>query len=684
MPDLLFELFCEEIPARMQARAADDLKKLVTNALVNEGLSYEGARAFATPRRLALTVNGLPASQPDVREEKKGPRVGAPEQALQGFLKSAGLASIDEAKIESDPKKGDFYVAVIEKKGEPTIDLLARLLPQVIAAFPWPKSMRWGAGELRWVRPLQSIVATFGPETEDPEIVPFEVDGVKASNITYGHRFLSPDAITVRRLEDYTAKLEKAYVIIDRDRRKEIILTDAKHQAFAQGLELIEDEALLEEAAGLVEWPNVMFGRFDESFLALPEEVIITSIKAHQKCFSLKNAATGKLSNHFVLTSNIIPTDNGKAIVQGNERVVRARLSDAAFFWQTDLNTPLARSAEKLSFIVFHEKLGTQAERVARIAALSERLAGAIGADATEARRAAELSKADLVSEMVGEFPELQGLMGRYYALQQGESEAVAAAIEEHYKPQGPSDSVPTAPVSVAVALADKLDLLTGFWAIDEKPTGSKDPYGLRRAALGVIRLVLENGFKLNLANFLALEEAVKADLISFFHDRLKVYLRDEGVRHDVIDGALALSGSDDLYLLASRARALSAFLKTEDGANLTQGVKRALNILKAEEKKDGVAYEGAAETQWLKEAEEKTLFTALEEVDTSSHLALEKGDYEGALKALSALRISVDAFFDKVIVNDESQIIRRNRLCLLHKVRVLSSRFADFSKLEG
>ena len=684
MPGLLFELFCEEIPARMQARAADDLKKLVTDALVERGLTYEGAKSFATPRRLALTVNGLPANQPDVKEERKGPRVGAPEQALQGFLKAAGLSSIDEATIQTDPKKGDFYVAVIETKGKSTLDVLSEVLPEVIAKFPWPKSMRWGAGEMRWVRPLQSIVATFGPETEDPEIVAFEVEGIRAGNMTYGHRFMAPEGFSVRRLEDYAQKLEKAHVVLDRERRKEIILADAKNEAFARGLELVEDQALLEEACGLVEWPNVMFGQFDESFLDLPEEVIITSIKTHQKCFSLKNASTGKLSNHFVLTSNIIPNDGGAAIIKGNERVVRARLSDAAFFWQTDLNTPLEKMGEKLSNIVFHEKLGSQAERVARLEALSGELAEAIGADVEAAKRAAKLSKSDLVSEMVGEFPELQGLMGRYYAEKQGESAEVAEAIEMHYKPQGPSDVVPNAKVSVAVALADKLDLLTGFWAIDEKPTGSKDPFALRRAALGVIRLVLENGLRLSLASFLKLDDAVKADLLSFFHDRLKVYLRDEGVRHDVIDAVLALEGSDDLYLVASRARALSAFLKTEDGANLIGGVKRALNILKAEEKKDGVAYEGKPEAQWLKEPAEKTLFTALEEVTSSVTLAFDNGDYEAALKALATLRISVDGFFEAVVVNDDNQIVRRNRLCLLHKVRALSARFADFGLLEG
>ncbi|WP_457094349.1 glycine--tRNA ligase subunit beta, partial [Microvirga sp. P5_D2] len=490
MPDLLLELFSEEIPARMQRRAAEDLKKLVTDALVERGFVYEGAQAFSTPRRLALTIAGLPVKGQDVREERKGPRVGSPDAAIQGFLKGAGLASLDQAKIESDPKKGEFYVAIIEKPGRATADVLAEILPQIIKTFPWPKSMRWGAasaeaGSLRWVRPLQLILCTFGPETEDPEVVRFEVDGITSGDTTYGHRFLAPDAIRVKRFDDYAPALERAKVVLDADRRKDMILHDAKDLAFAQGLELVEDEGLLEEVAGLVEWPVVLMGSFEEAFLDIPSEVIRTTIRANQKCFVLRDAKTGKLANKFLLTSNLIAKDGGKTIVGGNERVVRARLSDAKFFWETDQKVKLEERLEKLKSIVFHEKLGTQYERVERIAALAKELAPILGADPALAERAARLAKADLVTEMVGEFPELQGLMGRYYATLQGEHASVAAAIEDHYKPLGPSDRVPTDPVSVAVALADKIDTLVGFWAIDEKPTGSKDPYALRRAALG-------------------------------------------------------------------------------------------------------------------------------------------------------------------------------------------------------
>ncbi len=518
MPELLLELFSEEIPARMQAQAAEDLKKLVTGALVERGMTYEGAAAFATPRRLALHVAGLPARQPDTREEKKGPRVGAPDAAIQGFLKSAGLASLDQAKIEKDPKgKGEFYVAIIERAGRDTAAVLAEILPGIIRSFPWPKSMRWGAAStrpdaLRWVRPLHSILCTFGPETEEPEIVDFEVDGVRAGNTTFGHRFLSPGAIKVRRFDDYVPALEKEKVILDPARRRDIILNDAKNLAFAQGLELVEDEGLLHEVAGLVEWPVPLMGEFDEAFLAIPPEVIRATIRANQKCFVLRQR-DGGLTNKCILVSNITATDDGKAIAAGNGRVVRARLSDALYFWETDQASlpdyvnddnrqkPLDQRLAKLRAlnIVFHEKLGTQGERIDRIMALAQELAPLVGADPALARRAAELCKADLTTEVVGEFPETQGLMGRRYAELQGEHPDVCAAIEEHYKPQGPGDRVPTNPVSIAVALADKLDTLVGFWAIDEKPTGSKDPYALRRAALGVIRLVLENGVRLSL-----------------------------------------------------------------------------------------------------------------------------------------------------------------------------------------
>ncbi len=507
MPDLLLELFSEEIPARMQARAAEDLRKLVTDRLVDAGLVYEGARAFVTPRRLALSVHGVPARQRDVREEKKGPRIGAPDSAIAGFLKAAGLKSIGEAKVQPD-KKGDFYVAVIEKPGRGAIEVIGEILPDVIGKFPWPKSMRWGAkskepGALGWVRPLHSIVATFGPETEDPDVVPFSVGGITAGNETRGHRFLAPEPFTVRRLADYQQKLDKAKVVLDAERRRDIILAEAKQLAFAQGLELIEDDGLLAEVAGLVEWPVVLMGSFDEGFLRIPEEVIRATIRNNQKCFVLRDAAHAKLVNKFILVSNIEAEDGGNAIVAGNERVIRARLSDAKFFYETDLKTPLEDRLPKFKNIIFHEKLGTQWERIERIERLAAELAPLVGADVEKATRAARLCKADLLTEVVGEFPELQGLMGKYYAEGQGEDEAVAHACEDHYKPKGPSDFVPTNPVPVVVALADKIDTLVGFWAIEERPTGSKDPYALRRAALGVIRLISDNAIREHLDKIL-------------------------------------------------------------------------------------------------------------------------------------------------------------------------------------
>ncbi|MFL5026530.1 MAG: glycine--tRNA ligase subunit beta [Microvirga sp.] len=751
MPDLLLELFSEEIPARMQRRAAEDLKKLVTDALVERGFLYEGAKALATPRRLALHVAGLPVKGQDVREERKGPRVGSPEAAIQGFLKGAGLSSIEQAKIESDPKKGEFYVALIEKPGRSTPDVLAEILPGIVKNFPWPKSMRWGAaskepGSLRWVRPLHSIICTFGPETEDPEVVRFEVDGIAAGDVTKGHRFLAPGEIRVKRFDDYAPALERAKVVIDTDRRKDMILHDAKDLAFAQGLELVEDEGLLEEVAGLVEWPVVLMGSFDEAFLDIPPEVIRTTIRANQKCFVLRDPNTGKLANRFLLTSNLIAGDGGRTIVGGNERVVRARLSDAKFFWATDQKVKLEDRLEKLKSIVFHEKLGTQYERVERIAALARELAPIVGADPELAERAARLANADLVTEMVGEFPELQGLMGRYYATLQDEHPSIAAAIEEHYKPLGPSDRVPTDPVSVAVALADKIDTLVGFWAIDEKPTGSKDPYALRRAALGVIRLVLENNLKLSLISLLAkpfardakdvlFEEFLQArklieaiedsalagiinhpalpdlesifrqrqlgnseslarimyvralDLLSFFADRLKVYLRDQGARHDLIDAVFALEGQDDLLMIVRRVEALGRFLDTEDGRNLLAGYRRAANILRIEEKKDGRAYDEAPDLQIVNDQgqiEEKALAVVLHGAKEEAQKAVEAEDFEGAMRALSRLRQPVDAFFDKVTVNAEDPTLRANRLRLLNSIREATRTVADFSRIEG
>ncbi|MEM5580873.1 glycine--tRNA ligase subunit beta [Roseibium sp. AS2] len=695
MPDLLLELFSEEIPARMQRKAAEDLKSLVTNALVDAGLPYEGAKAFATPRRLALHVAGVPAGSAATREERKGPRVGAPEKAVEGFLRGAGLASIDEATISTDPKKGDFYVAVIEKPGRTAIDIIAEFMPGILRAFPWPKSMRWGTTSTRWVRPLHSIVASFGPETEEPDVVPFEFDGIRSGKTTRGHRFLADEAFGVRRFDDYATGLEKHKVVLDADRRKEIILHDAKDQALALGLDLVEDPGLLEEVAGLVEWPVVLTGSFDEAFLAIPDECIQLTIRVNQKCFVLKDPDTGRLANRFVLISNIVADDGGKLIVAGNEKVIRARLSDARFFWDTDLKTRLSDNLPKLDEVKFHEKLGSVGERVKRLIALSAELAPHVGADQAKAKRAAELAKADLVSQMVFEFPELQGLMGRYYAQAQGEDASVATAIEEHYKPQGPSDSVPADPVAIAVALAEKLDLLAGFWAIGEKPTGSKDPYALRRAALGVIRIVLENNLRLNLGaamrSALDLQSAdvadpaaVVPDLLAFLGDRLKVHLRDEGARHDLIDAVFALEGQDDLLRVVSRVEALGKFVSSDDGANLLAGYKRAINILKAEEKKDGAPVTGKPHADHFREQAEIDLAAAIDTARATAADAVAEENFEAAMEALSMLRAPVDRFFEDILVNADVAELRMNRLQLLAEIRDATHVVADFSKVSG
>lgn len=709
MPDLLLELFSEEIPARMQARAAEDLKRLVTEALVEAGLPYDGAKAFATPRRLALTVQGIPARQPDRREERKGPRVGAPEQALAGFLKAAGLSSIDQAKVQSDPK-GDFYIAVTEKPGQTAQAVIAGFMPDIIRAFPWPKSMRWGAGSLRWVRPLHSILCTFGHANEEPEVVRFEVDGIKSADITYGHRFLAPGAIRVRRFDDYMARLEAAKVVLDPERRRNIIRADADNLALAAGLEVIRDDALLDEVAGLVEWPVVLMGSFEQEFLSVPEEVIRTTIRANQKCFVLRDPRTGQLSNRFILVANIEAADGGGKIVAGNERVVRARLSDARFFWETDKKVKLEERAKKLDSIIFHEKLGTQGERVQRITALAKEIAPLVGADVAEVEQAASIAKADLVTETVGEFPEVQGLAGRYLASLEGHSLAVARAIEEHYKPQGPGDRVPHEPVSIAVALADKLDTLVGFWAIDEKPTGSKDPYALRRAALGVIRIALENGVRLSLlGTFAKASSAVMAglatanhsgvghqdkagdnrgiltDLLAFFADRLKVQLREQGARHDLVDAVFALGNQDDLVLITRRVEALGSFLESDDGANLLAGYRRAANILRAEEKKDGEgAFDGPVDADLLTDPAESALFAAIETVSADVADAVGREDFAAAMARLATLRAPVDAFFDKVTVNADDPRLRDNRLKLLAKLRAATRTVADFSKIGG
>jgi glycyl-tRNA synthetase beta chain len=679
----------------MQRKAAEDLKSLVTNALVDAGLPYEGAKAFATPRRLALHVAGVPVGSAATREERKGPRVGAPDKAVEGFLRGAGLASIDDATIQSDPKKGDFYVAVIEKPGRSAIDIIAEFMPGILRNFPWPKSMRWGSTSTRWVRPLHSIVATFGPETEEPEVVPFEFDGIHSGQATRGHRFLADEAFEVRRFDDYATGLEKHKVVLDADRRKEIILNDAKDQALALGLELVEDPGLLEEVAGLVEWPVVLTGAFDEDFLEIPDECIQLTIRVNQKCFVLKDPKSGRLANKLVLVSNILAEDGGKLIVAGNEKVIRARLSDARFFWETDLKTRLSDNLPKLDEVKFHEKLGSVGERVKRLVSLSAELAPMVGSDEAKAKRAAELAKADLVSQMVFEFPELQGLMGRYYAAAQGEDASVATAVEEHYKPQGPSDNVPTDPVAVSVALADKLDLLAGFWAIDEKPTGSKDPFALRRAALGVIRLVLENGLRIKLGQAIrsALDlhnvnvtdpDALVADLLSFFGDRLKVYLKDEGARHDLIDAVFALEGQDDLLMVVKRVEALGKLVSSDDGANLLAGYKRAVNILKAEEKKDGTPITGKPHADHLQEQAEIDLAAAIDTARAEAAEAVKAENFEGAMEALSKLRAPVDRFFEDILVNADDKVLRMNRLQLLGEIRDATHVVADFSKVAG
>ncbi|MBB5704536.1 glycyl-tRNA synthetase beta chain [Ochrobactrum daejeonense] len=764
MPDLLLELFSDEIPARMQRKAAGDLKKAITDGLVDAGLTYEAATAYWTPRRLALDIRGLTVRSKDVHEDVKGPSVKAPEQAIQGFLRKAGLSDVSQAHVHSDPKKGDFYVAHLTKPGRAAEEIIAELVPQTIRNFPWPKSMRWGVasakpGALRWVRPLQSILCTFGPETEETQVIDFDVDGIRSGNVTHGHRFLSDgQAIKVRRFDDYVEKLEKAFVVLDAERRKEIIAQDAHNLAFASGLELVEDEGLLEEVSGLVEWPVVLMGEFEEEFLAIPPEVIRLTIRANQKCFvTRKQGGTQALSNKFILVSNVAAKDGGTEIAYGNGKVVRARLSDALYFWHTDQHDlpdldKLAASAEKFGLdlkkpldqrmarldalnVTFHAKLGTQGQRVERIRELAAQIAPLVGADPKLATRAAILSKADLQTEVVGEFPELQGAMGRKYALLQGEDETVAAALEEHYKPQGPSDVVPKNPVSVAVALADKLDTLVGFWAIDEKPTGSKDPYALRRAALGVIRLLLSQEWKFPLlpllrSAFAALKEGqvqrklrefeaklaaensgdvdgeqdvdnalrnfeteiratteenaepVLADLLSFLHDRFKVHLKDEGARYDAIDAVLT-PDADNLLLVARRLEALIVFINEEDGKNLLAGTKRAANILAAEEKK-GTKVADKVDASLLKVAEEKALFEAVTLASTEAEAAIGREDFNGAMLALAKLRGPVDTFFEAVLVNDEDENVRANRLALLDLIRTATGKVADFSKIAG
>ncbi len=674
MPDLLIEIFSEEIPARMQSRAAENLNKLMTDGLVEAGLTYGGAAAFATPRRLALTVNDLLAASPTTTEERRGPRTDAPEKAIDGFLRGVGLTR-DDLEVRDD-KKGQVYFAKITKEGRPAAEIIAEVLDETIRNFPWPKSMRWGTGNLRWVRPLHSILAVLADEAGS-SVVPFEIEGIKAGDTTYGHRFMAPDAIQVSGFEDYEAKLKRANVVLRSDERRAQILNDATQMAFAQGMELVEDAGLLAEVAGLVEWPVVLMGDIGADFLELPPEVLQTSMKEHQKFFSVRNPKTGRIEK-YVTVANRDTADQGATILAGNSKVLAARLADAKFFWENDLR--VAKSGmetwtETLSNVTFHNKLGTVAEKIDRVAALSRDIAPKVGADPDQAEAAAKIAKADLASEMVYEFPELQGTMGKYYAQSAGLSDDLANACEAHYAPLGPSDDVPSQPVSMAVALAEKLDTLTGFWAIDEKPTGSKDPFALRRAALGVIRIVLENDIRMS---------AASGDLLTFMHDRLKVYLRDQGVRHDVIDASLEMPGADDLTLLVKRTRALQDFLSTEDGENLLQGFKRANNILTAEEKKDGIEYSLDPDPKFAEGAEETALFKALDVAQPEISKASAEENFGGAMAAMAGLRAPIDAFFEAVQVNTENDVVRRNRLCLLNRIRVVMNGVGDFTKIAG
>ncbi len=739
MPDLLIELFSEEIPARMQTRAGEDLKKRITDGLVEGGLTYGSAAALTTPRRLTLAVEGLLAESPTIREERKGPKVGAPDKAIEGFLRGAGLTR-DQLE-ERDTPKGAVYFATIEKAGRPAAEIIAEVLEATIRNFPWPKSMRWGAGSMRWVRPLHSILCILTDEA-GAQVVPLAIEGITSGDTTEGHRFMAPNRFTVTSFEDYAVKLKRAFVVLSPEERAEHIWNDAQNMAFAAGLEVVDDKGLLAEVAGLVEWPVVLMGQIDEEFLELPPEVLQTSMKEHQKFFSVKNPKTGRIER-FITVANRETADNGATILAGNQKVLSARLADAKFFWENDLRvakSDIAQWTRALENVTFQNKLGTQAERIDRIAALARELAPVVGADADQAEKAARLAKADLNSEMIYEFPELQGLMGRYYIDAAGEDAAVAAVAQEHYSPLGPSDDVPTAPLSVTVALADKLDTLTGFWAIDEKPTGSKDPFALRRAALGVIRLIVNNDLRLRLdrffdsqlvrserainealpeanvrdlleeiakhgvfgasfqtvkvklegsaaAAFLELEKKVpdaSDDLLSFFHDRLKVFLRDEGIRHDVIDACIAMEGNDDLNLLVKRARALNAVIATEDGENLVHGFKRANNILSQAEEKDGVEYSYGADVKFAETDSEKALFAALDAAEAKIDPALKAEDFPTAMAAMAELRGPVDAFFEDVQVNTDNDILRRNRLNLLSQIRKVCSSVADLTRIEG
>jgi glycyl-tRNA synthetase beta chain len=769
MPDLLIELLSEEIPARMQPKARADLQRLMTDGLVEAGLTYAGARAFSTPRRLALTVQGLSERSPTTREERRGPREGAPEKAVQGFARGAGVP-VDALELREE-KKGRHYYATVVSEGREADAVVAEVLERVIRGFPWPKSMRWGEGSLRWVRPLRRILCIL---TDDAgtRIVPLTVDGVVAADVTDGLRIAGPAELRVASFEDYARILARAKVMIDHEARAEAIATDARNLAFAQGCELIEDPGLLEEVTGLVEWPVVLMGEVGD-FQDLPPEVLQTSMKEHQKFFSVRDR-TGAITR-FVTVANGETPDDGATILAGNRKVLTARLSDARFFWENDLKVAKAGMGEwleKLRSVTFHEKLGTQAERIERIGILSKEIASKIDAEPSTALEAAALAKVDLVSEMVYEFPELQGIIGEYYLRASGKPSPVARVAPEHYAPLGPSDGIPRSSVALAVALADKLDQLTTFWAISEKPTGSRDPFALRRAALGIVRIILERELHLSLAVFLlssyfqflrpevfygvgsrpraawfyekafriepiwpagahryhqykgiirkddfsqyeglpifrfrpsvstdqAYEELanndvgikliswreLRVDLLSFIHDRLKVYLRDRGIRHDVIDASLAMPDSDDLTLLVRRATALQALIDTEDGTNLVQGFKRANNILTQAEERDGVEYSFGADRRHAQAPEEHALFDALDAAEAEIAPAMEEERFEDAMRAMARLRGPVDAFFEAVQVNAENQAVRRNRLNLLSRIRTVCSQVADLTRLEG
>ncbi len=758
MSDLLIELFSEEIPARMQARARDDLKSIMTNGLVEAGLTYASAGVFSTPRRLVLSIEGLSSESKPVREERKGPSASAPPAAIEGFLRSTGL-TLDQLERRAD-KKGETLYAVVEKPGRAASVIIAEVLESTICSFPWPKSMRWGSGNLRWVRPLHSILCLLFDESGGA-VVPLNIDGIQSGNTTAGHRFLSPARFAVTSFDDYVVKLKRAHVVLDSAEREAAIWQGARNLAFAAGMEVVEDKVLLAEVAGLVEWPVPLMGRIADAFLGLPPEVLQTSMKEHQKFFSVKNPKTGRIEG-FITVANTETADHGETILKGNQKVLSARLSDAKFFWENDLRVAKAGMTEwldGLQSVTFHNKLGSQADRIARIAALAREIAPLVKADPDLAEQAAKLAKADLRSAMVGEFPELQGLMGMYYAREAGLPEAVALAARDHYSPLGPTDTVPSDPVSVAVALADKIDTLTGFWAIDEKPTGSKDPFALRRAALGVIRLVLgervkapllepatnrvrmlvesrrseteleikarhtaeeyylknlslqlldpsagdgkqhlrisiqqhEQSFALVNSEWQKVVErenafisSASADLLAFFHDRLKVFLKDQGIRHDVIDACLAMPGNDDLTLLVKRAEALAAFLKTEDGPNLLQGFKRANTILSQAEAKDGVEYSYGADPKFAETDEERALFAALDTAEAQITPAMRTEDFAAAMAAMAQLRAPIDAFFTAVQVNSDNPIIRRNRLNLLHRIRAICSGVADLTKIDG